>query len=92
MYELTKKEKKIARDIFSIVIQKEFDAALQKAEIIIAKWKSDNAKGREVFHETRTYLNNFLKHLERRYDDLRSADYLLTLAGILKIATLQKKS
>jgi hypothetical protein len=84
MYDLTKKEKKIARDIFSVSIEKEFDAALQNSEAIIVRWKSDNAKGREIFHETRSYLNNFLKHLQRRYDDLRSSDYLMTLAGILK--------
>ncbi len=38
----------------------------------------------KIFHETRSYLNDFLKHLERRYDDLRTSDYLMTLAGILK--------
>jgi hypothetical protein len=84
MQELTKKEKKIARDIFSLAIEKEFETASQNSEIIMAKWKSGNAKGREVFHETRSYLNDFLKHLERRYDNLRVASYLMTLAGILK--------
>ena len=84
MYELTKKEKKIARDIFSVSIEKEFDTALQNSDVIIARWKSDKAKAREVFHETHSYLNNFLKHLQRRYDDLRSSMYLITLAGILK--------
>jgi hypothetical protein len=84
MQELTKKEKKIAREVFSMSIEKEFDTALQNSEVILAKWKSGNATGREIFHETRSYLNNFLKHLQRRYDDLRSSDYLITLAGILK--------
>jgi len=83
MQDLTKKEKKIARDIFSMAIEKEFDEALKNSEIIIAKWKDGNATGREAFHETRSYLNNFLKHLQRRYDALRSSDYLITLAGIL---------
>ena len=84
MQELTKKEKKIARDIFSMAIEKEFDEALKNSEIIIAKWKDGNATGRQIFHETRSYFNNFLKHLERRYDALRPSDYLITLAGILK--------
>jgi len=84
MQEIDKKEKTIAREIFSVSIEKEFDEALKNSEIIIAKWKDGNATGREIFHETRTYLNNFLKHLERRYDNLCSSDYLLTLAGILK--------
>lgn len=84
MQELTKKEKKIACEIFSVSIEKEFHAALQNSEVIMAKWKSGKATGREVFHETRSYLNNFLKHLEMRYDALRPSDYLITLAGILK--------
>ena len=83
MQELTKKEKKIARDIFSMAIEKEFDEALRSSEIIIAKWKDGNVTGRVIFHETRSYLNDFLKHLQRRYDDLRPSDYLITLAGIL---------
>ena len=37
MYELTKKEKKIARDIFSVSIEKEFDTALQNSDVIIAR-------------------------------------------------------
>ena len=84
MQELTKKEKKIAREIFAVSIEKEFDAALQNSEAILAKWKTGNARGREIFHETRSYLNNFLKHLQHRYDDLRPSYYLINLAGILK--------
>ena len=84
MQELTKKEKKIARDIFAISIEKEFDAALQNSEAILAKWKTGNATGRQIFHEMRSYLNNNLKHLQHRYDDLRGSYYLITLAGIFK--------
>jgi len=84
MHELTKKEEKRAREIFSISIEKEFETALQNSEVIMAKWKNNTATSREIFHETRTYQNNFLKHLERRYDDLRSHDYLITLSEILK--------
>ena len=72
MLDLTKKEKKIARDIFSISFKKEFEGALQNSQLIMTKWKSGNASSREIFRETRSYLNDFLKHLERRYDDLRT--------------------
>ncbi len=34
MYELTKKEKKRAREIFSISIEKEFEAALKNSELL----------------------------------------------------------
>ncbi len=84
MYELTKKEKKSARKIFSISIEKEFETALKNSEIIIAKWKNNTSTSREIFHETHTYLDNFLKHLQFRYDDLRPSNYLLSLAGVLK--------
>ncbi len=47
MQDLTKKEKKIARDIFSISIEKEFEAALQNSQLIMTKWKSGNASSRE---------------------------------------------
>ncbi len=84
MYELTKKEKKRARELFAISIEKEFEAALKNSEIIIAKWKNNTSTSREIFHETHTYLDNFLKHLQRRYDELRPSNYLLSLAGVLK--------
>ncbi len=84
MYELTKKEKKRAREIFSISIEKESEAALKNLEIIIAKWKNNTSTSREIFHETHTYLDNFLKHLQFRYDDLRPSSYLLSLGGVLK--------
>ena len=91
MYELTKKEKKRAKEIFSISIEKEFETALQNSEVIMAKWKNNTATSREIFYETRTYLNNFLKHQERRYDDLRSHDYLITLSEILKEGYITEK-
>jgi hypothetical protein len=84
MVELTKKEKKVARDIFAMSIEKEFESALHHADLILAKWKNNDASGRTVFHEIHLYLKNFLKHLQQRYDDLRSSDYLMTLAEILK--------
>ncbi len=84
MYELTKKEKKRAREIFSISIEKEFEAALKNSEIIIAKWKNNTSTSREIFHEIHIYLDNLLKHLQSRYDDLRPSNYLLSLAGVLK--------
>ncbi len=64
---------------------------LQHKEILMTKWKNGNAKGREVFHETLSYLNDFLKHLQRRYDDLRSSFYLMNLAGILKDGYITKE-
>jgi len=91
MYELSKKGKKRAREIFSLSIEKEFETALQNSEEIIVKRKNDIATSRELFHETRTYLNNFLKHLELRYDDLRSHDYLITLSEILKEGYITEK-
>ncbi len=43
--------------------------------------ENNTLTSREIFHETHTYLDNFLQF---RYDDLRPSNYLLSLAGVLK--------
>ena len=84
MHELTKRERKLARELISASVEKEFETGLKEADAILQKWKGNEKPGREAFHELRNHLNDFRKYLARRYDDLRGSTYLLVISAIFK--------
>ena len=84
MHELTKKERKLARDLISASIEKEFDTGVNQAEAILQKWKNKELSSRETFHELRDHLNDYRKYLAARYDDLSGSSYLITVSAIFR--------
>lgn len=79
--ELSKSQKKIARELIDKSLQKECAQFLEKIEISITEyWKGKNP------HES--YLNlyrkveSFDKHIARRYDGLRGSNYYIALVGL----------
>lgn len=82
MHDLSKKDKKICRELMSQAIEKEFEAGLKESEAIILEWKTNIFSGRLAFHKLRDHVNDFRKHLARRYDDLSGSDYLPVVAAI----------
>jgi len=83
MYELTKREKRICRELIDQSVEKEFETGLERADEIMNEWKSKTLSGRLAFHKLRDHLNDFRKHLARRYDSLRGSDYLRVVAEIV---------
>jgi len=81
MYEPTKKEKRICRELMDQAIEKEFETGLKESEEIMLEWKNNSLSGRLAFHKLRDHLNDFRKHLAYRYDDLRGSDYLRVVAA-----------
>lgn len=82
--ELTKREKKLARELIDKSIENEFETGLKEAEAIMAEWKKGRLTGRIAFHKLRDHLNDFRRYLARRYDGLRESDYFDVITAIFK--------
>ena len=82
-YELTKREKKIAREIIEKGVQAEFKAGLEKAKQVIGDWEQGKLDNREAYHKMFKNIKEQDKKISRRYDGIGGSDYLLTVATIL---------
>jgi hypothetical protein len=83
MTDLTKREKKIARDAIEKGVLAEFKVSLEEAETIIEEWRKSQLDARQAYHKLFKAIMEQNKHIARRYDDMRGSRYLLTVAAIL---------
>ncbi|MDA3930131.1 MAG: hypothetical protein PF541_14365 [Prolixibacteraceae bacterium] len=81
--ELSKKDKKTAREIIELGLLKEFENGLMKADKIITNWKSEQKNNREAYHSLFDHIHKFDKHIALRYDGMTGSRYLLIIAGQL---------
>jgi hypothetical protein len=82
-YELSKREKKIARACIDKGLNEEYKASLEKAKKIITGWETGEIDNRDAYGELYESVNKHDKHISRRYDSLRGSHYLVTVAAIL---------
>lgn len=82
-YELTKREKKIARELIEKGTQAEFKAALEKAKQVITEWENGALDNRDGYHKLFRTIKEHDKRIAKRYDGLSGSDYLITVAVIL---------
>lgn len=80
---LTKKEKKIAREIIETGLQKEYAKALFDADTILSKWKNKTQNNRESYHLLYKHIIDFDRHIARRYDRMTGSKYLFIIAAQL---------
>jgi len=83
--ELSKSEKKLAREIFSKGLQREFVNGINKVDNIVAGWKNSGTveDNRTAYHEILSFMKSHYRHLQRRYDGLRGSDYIDVVAALL---------
>ncbi len=84
MIDLTKPEKKLARELIEKGLQKEFAKGLQAADSVLQKWKNKGLDNREAYHTLYKKITNFDKHIARRYDAMSGSRYLLVILGQLQ--------
>lgn len=84
MYELSKREKKIAREAIEKGVLAEFEVGLTEAETIIKEWRKGGLDNRQAYHKLYQAIKDQDKHIARRYDGMRGSRYLLTVAAIFK--------
>ena len=81
--ELSKKDKKTAREIIEMGLQKEFAKGLFDADSILTEWKNKAIDNREAYHSLYKQITGFDKHIARRYDNMTGSKYLFVIAAQL---------
>ncbi len=82
--ELTKSEKRIAREIIDRGLQKEVSDNLQIADKILNDWKEGTKKNMEAYHELYRHIAEFNLHIARRYDRMSGSNYLYIITAQLR--------
>jgi len=80
--ELSKKDKKVAREIIEKGVQIEFANGLSEAGTIIKKWENHGLENSEAYHLLVKTVKDFDKHIARRYDALTGSRYFLTVVDL----------
>ncbi|HMQ70666.1 MAG TPA: hypothetical protein PKA90_16915 [Ignavibacteria bacterium] len=83
MITLSKREKKIAREIIEKGLQIEYANALNEAFNDLQKWKDKKTDTRETYHNLFGTVRKNDKHIARRYDGMRGSDYVYVIAAQL---------
>lgn len=81
--ELSKKDKKVAREIIEKGLQNEFASGLTIFQAILSNWKEGKMDNRETYHALYRRITSFDKHISRRYDGMTGSKYLFIIAGQL---------
>ena len=89
--ELSKKDKKTAREIIEAGLQKEFAKGLFEADTILTEWKNKAIDNREAYFSLYKQIIGFDKHIARRYDDIKGSTYLFVIAAQLYDGIISEK-
>jgi len=80
---LSKKDKKIARQIIEKGLQKEFAKGLYDFDSILHDWKTGKSDHRTAYHTLYKKVRDFDKHIARRYDGLTGSRYLSVVVALI---------
>ena len=80
-FELSKKDKKTAREIIEKGLQKEYAKGLFQFDSILTKWKDNTLDNKDAYLQLCKELVNYDKHIARRYDDMKGSNYLFIIAA-----------
>jgi hypothetical protein len=83
MIDLSKREKKIAREAIEKGVLAEFQVSLEEVETIIKEWRNRQLDNRVAYYKLFKAIKEQDKQIALRYDDMRGSRYLVTVAAIL---------
>ena len=81
--DLTKSQKRIARQVIEIGLVREFETGIGNIDRIIQQWKGEKLETKETYYQIYDSLKKFDKHIARRYDGMTGSGYLFIMAGQL---------
>jgi hypothetical protein len=83
MVELTKNQKKIARELIDLGLQRECQSFKNKIDKFInsAEWKEGDPK--ELYHKLYEKVTAFDKHIGKRYDYLTGSHYFNAVLSLV---------
>jgi hypothetical protein len=79
----TKKDNKLARELISIAVEREFEIGLGKAGEIISQWQNKDIAVREAYYKLFEHVKKFDKQISKRYDSLKNSDFPLVISVLL---------
>ena len=82
MIELSKKDKKVAREVIDIGLQRDFEYGLDKTEELLVNWRK-GVGNKETYYAVYKHINRFNKHIALRYDGITGSRYLISITGLL---------
>ena len=80
--ELSKQDKKVAREVIEIGLQRDFEYGLGKTEELLLNWRK-GVSNKETYHAVYKHIRSFDKHIALRYDNITGSRYLITITGQL---------
>ena len=89
--ELSKSEKKLARELINKGLQQEYKKAIVELSHVIDDWKKEKLDNRNAYIELYKKLNEHDKNIARRYDDMKGSKYLTTVAFLLADGLITKE-
>ena len=92
--ELSKKDKRVAREIIEMGVQKEFAKGLYDADTVLQQWKNKSMNNRDAYHLLFKTIDKFDNHIARRYNGMTGSKYIFIIAwqlfdGIISIDDLK---
>lgn len=81
--ELSKSDKKAAREIIEKGLQQEFAKGLFDADTILDGWKNKRTNNQDTYYKLYKKIIDFDKHIARRYDRMSGSTYLFIIADQL---------
>jgi len=83
MHELSKSQKKIARELIQKSLQIECSMFLERMEQFINNRQEEEKSPHESYLELYKKVKEFDKQIMRRYDGMRGSRYYMTIVGLL---------
>jgi len=89
--DLSKRNKKIAREVIEKGLQIEFAKGLNEAYEMLEKWKKHHLENREAYHLLFKIVTDFDKHISDRYDYITGSRYFITVLSLLIDSTITEE-
>lgn len=81
--ELSKSQKKLARELIDTALQRECDRFLEETKTFIANRAQGNKKPHEAYLKLYKSVEAFDERIEKTYDDLRGSKYFMIIIGLV---------
>jgi hypothetical protein len=79
---LTKEQKKAARQLIETGIQRDYSKGLSKVDRIIQQWKNGKVNNRDAYLKMFAAVQKHDKNLGRRYDNMTGSKYFMIILGL----------
>lgn len=91
MDDLTKSQKKKARELIDIALRRDYVEAVRRVKTICDSFVEGESDPREFYMELYSTIKNKDKDIGRRYDDLTGSQYFMRLSMLLKEGVLTEE-